>query len=644
VLEVRFDTQLATQGEVDSQIASLEEHAGIYFGVDAGIEGLHPLQATVLSQPALAFHLYGDGIVVKCLTHWGSALVATQEIAHWQAQSARGAGRTVQASLRSFLACFTASPDVMLIGALPFDAHRLTSPTHYAEPLGIVFLGRHLLRRDGTGQWSRIEWNVPGLPSSVQTDAIVRKPEGDSALRSSQEAVSVDPQDDACPGGYANMVSRALVSLKDTALVSLTLSQTYRRRVSMKSTEAFARLRKANPAPACFFLNNGAGLHLLGASPDLQLIVQDRHVVSLPVCGTVAKRASPVGEALSLQELINEEVDAASLAVCTDALRNDLAPLCLPGTLSLTHRRKPMMLATVVHTVDRIEGQLLESFDAWDAIFATAAPVMVTGTPRAKALAAIAEFEISPRGWYGGLVVQVASNGDALAGTLLRAAAVQQGIAHVRTGGDLMADSSPEREEQESRLKTLSLWRAFGLEPSPQVQLAAISGSHTPPTICLVDGQDPFAAGVRDFVLGLGMRLDCAASTQLRVGTLQEQNWPPKNCIAMGDAAYLLLKHAGFDVQEMAPLNARVTVHRLRAGCPEKLPLEFVTATYAQFQIQNTSPPPGWTVWTEDQNGLASTWLHAEKKLACLLFRPDSMMSDKGAQEVFQKALSFISS
>jgi len=27
-----------------------------------------------------------------------------------------------------------------------------------------------------------------------------------------------------------------------------------------------------------------------------------------------------------------------------------------------------------------------------------------------------------------------------------------------------------------------------------------------------------------------------------------------------------------------------------------------------------------------------------------LLFRPDSMMSDKGAQEVFQKALSFISS
>jgi hypothetical protein len=29
--------------------------------------------------------------------------------------------------------------------------------------------------------------------------------------------------------------------------------------------------------------------------------------------------------------------------------------------------------------------------------------------------------------------------------------------------------------------------------------------------------------------------------------------------------------------------------------------------------------------------------------LACLLFRADSMMSDKGAQNVFQEALSFIS-
>ena len=643
MIEVQFNTINVSQEEVDIQFASLEQHAGIYFGVDAGIEGLHPLQATLLSQPALAFNLYGDGIVVKCLTQWGSDLVATKEITLWQTKSARGAGQTIQESLRLFLACFTTSPDFMLIGALPFDAHCLNAPTDFIDPLGIVFLGPHLLRREGTGKWRKIELNVPELPSLVQKNDLAIQPERSTAISLIQDAMASDPQDDSAPGGYAVMVSRALARLKETALVSLTLSQTYRRRVSMKSTEAFARLRKTNPAPACFFLNNGEGLHLLGASPDLQLIIQDRQVVSLPVCGTVAKRSSPVGESLSLQDLINEEVDAASLAVCSDALRNDLAPLCLPGTLHLTHRRKPMMLATVVHAVDRIKGQLLESCDAWDAIFATAAPVMVTGTPRVQALAAISEFEISSRGWYGGLVVQVSSNGDALAGTLLRAAAVEKGIAQVRTGGDLMADSSPEREEQESRLKTLSLWRAFGLEPLAQVQLVRKSVSHTPQSICLVDCQDPFGAAVLDFVLGLGIRLDPASRTQLRVGSFQGTNWPTQNCIAMGDAAFLLLKNSGFDVQEISPLNGRLSVNRSRYGCPVNLPLEFVTVKYTQFQILNTLQPPGWTVWTEDENGIASTWINAEKKLACLLFRADSMMSDKGAQNVFQEALTFIS-
>src|SRR5205814_4780233 len=134
------------------------------------------------------------------------------------------------------------------------------------------------------------------------------------------------------------------------------------------------RLREVNPAPATFFVNDGTGGRLFGASPDLQLVVGASRVQALPVCGTVARRAGPVGEAESFRELVNEDVDAASLAVCTDALRNDLAPLCVPGSLRLTERRQQMSLATVVHTVDRLDGQLREGADAWDAIAATAAP------------------------------------------------------------------------------------------------------------------------------------------------------------------------------------------------------------------------------------------------------------------------------
>ena len=243
--------------------------------------------------------------------------------------------------------------------------------------MGVLYLAGRWLERDATGTWWRLELQLPDDADGITS-------EGGSLTAPSPAAQLIpptaEPADDWAPGGYAQMVQGALEVLRVQPLLSLTLSQSYRRRCDMPASAAFARLRQVNPAPASFFLNDGQGTCLFGASPDLQLVVRDGSIESLPVCGTVARQPGAVGEAASTRELLNEEVDAASLAVCTDALRNDLAPLCVPGSLRLSERRRPMALATVVHAVDRLQGQLRPGRDAWDAIAATAAPVMVTGT------------------------------------------------------------------------------------------------------------------------------------------------------------------------------------------------------------------------------------------------------------------------
>ena len=179
----------------------------------------------------------------------------------------------------------------------------------------------------------------------------------------SHEAEAV--HDDFPPGGYAAVPAWAVAWLEREPLVSLTLSQSFRRSVGeLSAARAFGALRTANPAPATFFLNAGEGERLFGAPPDLRLVVRNRQVESFPVCGTVARGHGPVGEAESLRLPLNGEVDAASLAVCTDALRNDLAPTCEPGSLRLVDRRRPMALATVLHTVDRFSGRLRDAADA----------------------------------------------------------------------------------------------------------------------------------------------------------------------------------------------------------------------------------------------------------------------------------------
>ncbi len=449
---------------------------------------------------------------------------------------------------------------------------------------------------------------------------------------------------------------RRLVS---SPLVSLTLSQSFRRDVAgLSVSAAFETLRAANPAPAVFFFNAGAGERVFGASPDLQLRLRGEEIEAFPVCGTVARGHGPVGEAESFRRLIDEDVDAASLAVCSDALRNDLAPLCVPGTLRLLDRRRPMALTTVVHTVDRLGGRLRDGADAWDAIVATAAPVMATGTPRRLALEAIGELEAGPRGWYGGLVVDVAANGDALVGTILRAAAIRDGVAEVRTGGDLLADSDPAREEQESRIKAVSLWRALGLAVADDLQAevadpgrATVSAMATPAAaVALCDAGDPFIAAMRDLLLGIGARLDARATVRVLVGADEARCVDAAaragGLVSIGDAAALVLREAGFALRTIRPEHGRIVRCQPVAGAPWRPLRAFFAARYATLAVDWAAGPAldetgGWQRWLCDEHGAPLIVAHAARRVVCMLIRPDSLMSDDCARDALRTALAF---
>ena len=648
MIVLRVVRSAATAEQAAQALTLLEQQAGMYFGVDAGIHGLHPLQATLMVNPALRFQLYGDGVDVEAHTAFGHQLLALPELLAWRDQLKRGPGSCALTALRSFMACFAPSADVLLLGALPFAAHHLADGSGTVDRLGVLFFGEQMFRRDAAGNWALLHLQLS--EEGCDDTPLRRLPVATDMVASASEESATPPQDDHPPGGYAKMVRRGLTYLQDRTLVSLTLSQSYRRRVQMPATQAFARLRAANPAPASFFVNDGSAVRLFGASPDLQLIIQAGLLHSLPVCGTVARRPGAMGEAESLRELLNEEVDAASLAVCTDALRNDLAPLCEPGSLRLLNRRHPMSLATVVHAVDRLQGRLRGDADAWDAIAATAAPVMVTGTPRKEALQAIGACEASPRGWYGGMVVQVASNGDALAGTILRAAAVgKTGIAEVRTGGDLLADSSPEREEQESRLKTGSLWRAFGLEAAQAASTASATGSdpveawraELPATVRLMHHGDPFGYAMRDCLEGLGLALANTAACSVQTDA-DPQLGSAQQRVAVGDAALLVLAQSGFDVQTVSPQFGRTITCRATLEAPWASQRPFVAARYTSLALIPGELPAGWQVWVRDDHGQPMALAHAGKRLVCLLFRPDSLLSEPLALQVLQAALAFI--
>lgn len=637
--------------EVEAAFARLDDAPGAYFGCDSGIAGLHPLQATLVVAPAITFLVHADGLVVSGTDACGRALLAHPALAGMQALWGRHAGRSPLPALRAFLAAFDAVPEVLLLGALRFEAHRLASTdaaVHGDDPLGVLFFAPRHLQRDGDGIWSRVDLRWDGQVDGKGVGAV---------LSSSAKRLAPQPVDDFPEGGYAEVVAKALDHLRTRPLVSLTLSQSFRRHADVSPAAAFANLRRVNPAPASFFVH-ADGERLFGASPDLQLVVRGGEVTSLPVCGTVARGSGPVGEAESLRELINEDVDAASLAVCSDALRNDLAAVCEPGSLHLADRRRPMSLATVVHTVDRLQGRLRAGKDAWDAIVATAAPVMVTGTPRRHALRSIAELEASPRGWYGGLMVRVSADGDALCGTILRAAMLRDGVAEVRTGGDLLADSDPPREERESRHKALSLWRALGIAGDASTTGAGVATSDAAidavggNTLRLVTLGDPFESAIKDVLQGTGWTL-AGDEAVITVLTGHDQAackaWlaarPAHTAlVAFGDAAILALAHAGFAVEPIEPEQGRLLQCKPTTHAPWAGASPFHVGRYARLALADDAVPDGWSVWAHDARGRASALAHAQSRTVCLLWRPESLLCDAQAGVALRAALAFAAS
>ena len=670
----------------------LGQRAGIYFGTESGLPGVHPRGATLISEPSWLMRVYGEGIDCQPLDAWGEALLALPQVRDWIKRAQRvpmsgnpGSDRSADTPLdllKSFCLLFEPSRACLMAGALNFSAYRLASREAGGAALGLMFGAASYLERGADDRWTRVRLTLAGDSSgntrgpSASSD---RRPDDASPER---RPVARDEResDDLPPGHYARMVERALVALRDPALVSLTLSQSYRRRIERPPIDAFLGLREANPTPACFFVNDGLDLQLLGASPDLQLQLEGRRVRTTPVCGTVARGDGSEGLAASIRELLGNPVDSAALTVCSDALRTDLAPFCEPGSLHRSHARQPMALATVVHAVDVIDGRLQPGVHAWDLIAATAAPVMVTGTPRAAALAAINALEPSPRGWYGGQVVRIDCDGDASSGTILRAAAVRSRIAEVRAGGDLLADSDPAREEAESRLKTRSLWRAFGLEATPDRPTVAHSAgsprTDSGPTarprqrrssqvaLSVDAASDPFGAGLIDCVLGLGASLSrdlpdlriLAGPGLIRANASGLGALAGTRIIAIGEAAIDLLAASGEPIAPSMAMHGRVIDARSTERAPWQRPgqaLErFECAIYLGRQLAVASDPNNaagpdigdrWTIWAEDDTGRPLAMIHNQQPWVCLLFRPDSLASAECARQALGHAIEALS-
>ncbi|MDR2212154.1 MAG: anthranilate synthase component I [Pseudomonadales bacterium] len=298
---------------------------------------------------------------------------------------------------------------------------------------------------------------------------------------------------DHAPGEYAAVVERALAYFHRGDLFEVVPGQTFSMACPEQPSQLFYRLQTQNPAPYGALMNLGEGEFLVAASPEMYVRVTGRRVESCPISGTIARGRDALEDAEQIRALLNSAKDAAELAMCTDVDRNDKARVCEPGSIRILERRQVELYSRLIHTVDHVEGVLRTEFDGLDAFLSHAWAVTLTGAPKHAALQFIEDHEKSPRRWYGGALGALLFNGDVNTGISIRAMRLHEGRAEVRAGATLLADSEPQAEEAETRLKAsalLAVLRRGAVLPVPERQVLNNVGQGR--RILMVDHQDSF--------------------------------------------------------------------------------------------------------------------------------------------------------
>lgn len=228
---------------------------------------------------------------------------------------------------------------------------------------------------------------------------------------------------------------------------------------------AFRRLVAADPSAYHYSFDTGHGL-LFGASPETALEVirndDDLSVAVCPIAGTRPRGATPDEDDRHEADLRLDAKEVAEHLMLVDLARNDVARVSVTGTRRVARLLDVERFARVMHLVSRVEGRLGEGRDAIDAIRACLNVGTLSGAPKLRAIELIRSVEASPRGPYGGAIGWIARDGSMDSAVVIRSALVLDGVAEVRAGAGVVADSDPLAEAAETRAKASAVLEALG--------------------------------------------------------------------------------------------------------------------------------------------------------------------------------------
>lgn len=238
------------------------------------------------------------------------------------------------------------------------------------------------------------------------------------------------------------------------------------RRVDLRSPleldvpNALRRLAATAPESTTYAFRRD-GRTFLGATPERLVRSEGRRFRTVAVAGTIGRGADAAEDDRLADALLASEKDREEHAVVVAAIRAALAPVA--ETLEVAPEVEVLRLRFVQHLVTEISGTLRDAHGLLALAERLHPTPAVGGEPRDLALALLDEHEGFDRGWYAGPIGWLGADGDGELCVALRCGIVDRTRATLFAGCGIVADSDPDREWEESRIKLRAVVSAIGI-------------------------------------------------------------------------------------------------------------------------------------------------------------------------------------
>ena len=236
------------------------------------------------------------------------------------------------------------------------------------------------------------------------------------------------------------------------------------RAVQLRSAQSFSAKRAlqhlASHYADCYLFAIARGARcFLGATPEQLVRLRDGEVKAMSLAGSIARGKTPEEDERLARTLLNSAKDRREHAVVVSAMLEALGKVC--SRLEVSQTPSLLKLDNIQHLYTPLTGWLADGHTLLNLVEQLHPTPAVGGRPRHAAMRLIRECEKLDRGWYAGAVGWLDRQGEGEFSVAIRSALLHANEATLFAGCGIMADSDPEREYAESRLKLAPMLAAL---------------------------------------------------------------------------------------------------------------------------------------------------------------------------------------